>query len=105
MRFSIFFAPAIIALSVTSTPVQASSGPAWSEFNARVTRACVAASGIRHSRPSTIVGFDDRVGTVAMLISNRTRKSTSSKLCLYDKRSRTAYVDDAQRWSAPPQRR
>jgi hypothetical protein len=68
-----------------------------------VTRACVAASGIRNARASTIVGFDDRVGTVAMLVSDRTRESAMSKLCLYDKRAKRAHVDDAEMWSAPPQ--
>lgn len=83
----------------------ASSDRAWAEFNARVTRSCIAASGIRNARPSVILGFDDRVGTVAMLVSDRTRGATSARLCLYDKRTRTAYVDEAARWSAPPQPR
>ncbi len=87
-----------------STPATASSDKAWAEFNARVTKSCIAASGIRNARPSTIVGFDDRVGKVAMLVSDRTRGSSLSKLCLYDKRARKAYVDDAEMWSAPPQR-
>lgn len=82
----------------------ASSDKAWAAFNARVTRACVAASGIRNGRPSVIVGFDDRVGKVAMLVSDRTRGSAASKLCLYDKRTQQAFVDDAETWSAPPQR-
>lgn len=87
-----------------AAPATASSDTAWGEFTVRVTRACVAASGIRNARPSTIVGFDDRVGKVAMLVSDLTRGSARSKLCLYDKRARKAYVDDAEMWSAPPQR-
>jgi hypothetical protein len=86
-----------------AAPAYASSSSAWSEFNQQVTRACVAASGIRNYRASTIVGFDDRVGMVAMLISDRTRGSSLSKLCLYNKRTKRAYVDDAEMWSAPPQ--
>lgn len=105
MRILILTAPAVLALATISGTAYASSDQAWSEFNAKVTRACIAASGIRNSRPSMIVGFDDRVGTVAMLISDRTRNSSKSKLCLYDKRSQKAYVDDAESWSAPPQRR
>lgn len=87
------------------TAAQASSDKAWAEFDQRVTRSCIAASGIRNARPSTIVGFDDRVGKVAMLVSDRSRGSNRAKLCLYDKRSRTAFVDDAEMWSAPPGRR
>lgn len=90
--------------SFTQPPAYASSDKAWATFNVQVTRACVAASGIRNARLSSIVGFDDRVGKVAMLVSDRTRGSAKSKLCLYDKRSQKAYVDDAEMWSAPPQR-
>lgn len=104
MRFPLSLAPAMLALAAASSPAQASSGQAWTSFNAKVTRACIAASGIRQARPSTIIGFDDRVGTVAMLISSRKRPSMA-KLCLYDKRSQNAYVDEAEKWSAPPQRR
>ena len=87
-----------------AAPATASSDKAWAEFNARVTKACVAASGIRNARPSTIVGFDDRVGKVAMLVSDRTRGSARSRLCLYDKRAHKAFIDEAEMWSAPPQR-
>lgn len=95
----------VASSSLVGSAARASSDAAWTEFNARVTRACVAASGIRNARPSTIVGFDDRVGVVAMLVSDRTRGSNQGKLCLYDKRARRAFVDDAELWSAPPQTR
>jgi hypothetical protein len=94
-----------VTLVGASSPAQASSEKAWTAFNARVTHACVAASGIRNPRASQIIGFDDRVGMVAMLVSDRTRGSSASKLCLFNKRTRMAYVDDAQTWSAPPQPR
>ncbi len=101
----ILSASMVVALAASAAPAVASSDGAWREFNARVTRACVAASGIRNFRASTIVGFDDRAGKVAMLVSNRARGSSQSKLCLYDKRARRAFVDDAEMWSAPPQLR
>jgi hypothetical protein len=103
MRLPTLSAPICLALAASASPASASGDGAWREFNARVTRACVVASGIRNARASTIVGFDDRVGTVAMLVSDRTRGSSASKLCLYDKRARRAHVDDAEMWSAPPQ--
>lgn len=94
----------VAAALLPHSAAHASSDKAWAAFNARVTRACVAASGIRNPRPSVIVGFDDRVGKVAMLVSDRARGSAASKLCLYDKRTQQAFVDDAETWSAPPQR-
>ncbi|WP_043976550.1 hypothetical protein [Novosphingobium sp. P6W] len=97
------FVPATAFLTFAA-PSMASSDSAWAAFNGQVTRACVVASGIRNSRPSKIIAFDDAVGRVAMLVSDRTRGSSVSKLCLYDKRTRKASVDDAEMWSAPPQR-
>lgn len=96
---------AVVGIIMSGFALQAgaSSDEAWKEFHVRVTRACVSASAIRNHSASTIIGFDDRVGTVAMLVSDRTRGSTLSKLCLYDKRARRAYVDNADMWSAPPQ--
>jgi hypothetical protein len=103
---NLFCAMSIAAIFFTlPVPVQASSDDAWNEFNARVTKECVRLSGLRNSRPSTIIGFDDRVGLVAMLVSDRTRGSNVSKLCLYDRRTKKAYVEDADVWSAPPQTR
>jgi hypothetical protein len=105
MRVSLLYVSIGLSLAASAAPAVASSDGAWREFNARVTRACVAESGLRNGRASTIVGFDDRSGMVAMLVSDRTRGSSMSKLCLYDKRAKRAYVDDAEMWSAPPQPR
>ncbi|KQW25469.1 hypothetical protein ASE36_21275 [Rhizobium sp. Root274] len=86
-----------------SSPANGSSADAWAAFEAQVTKACLGASGLRNSLASTIVGFDDRAGVVAMLISDKTRGSSRSELCIYDKRAGRAFVSDAEMWSAPPQ--
>lgn len=93
---------ACAAASSTVTAVRASSPGAWAEFDKRVTRSCLAAAGFRNARPSPIIGFDDRVGKVAVLVSDRSRGSNNAKLCLYDKATRRAYVDNADGWVAPP---
>lgn len=105
MRALICMGSLILGLAALSSSAHASSDQAWTEFNGQVTRACIAASGIRNPRPSRIVGFDDQVGMVAMLVQDRTRGSSLAKLCLYNKRTKKAYVDDAETWSAPPQPR
>ncbi|TCV96776.1 hypothetical protein [Biostraticola tofi] len=105
MRTTTLIGPLALLLSVASGAAHASSDDAWAAFDQDVTRACIAASGIQQARPSTIVGFDDRVGVVAMLVEDRTRGSSTAKLCLYDKKSKQAYVDQADAWSAPPQPR
>ncbi|QNE33454.1 hypothetical protein F1C10_10830 [Sphingomonas sp. NBWT7] len=91
-----------IAGVATAGRALASSDAAWAQFNTRVTKACIAASGMRGARVSSIVGFDDRVGMVAMLVNGQGRKP--AMLCLYNKRTRTAYVDEASGWRAPPAR-
>lgn len=103
---TLFCAASIAATFVIlSAPARASSDEAWDEFYARVTKECVQASGMRNSRPSTIIPFDDRVGFVAMLVSDRSRGSNVSKLCLYDRRTKRTFIEDADVWSAPPQGR
>lgn len=93
-----------LALAVSAAAANASSEAAWRAFEVRATRACVAASGLRDGRASAIVGFDDRAGMVAMLVSARPRTSPPARLCLYDKRAGRAYVDEAEAWTAPPRR-
>jgi len=92
----------LVATSMAATSAQASSPGAWAEFNQRVTRSCLTAAGYKNARPSPIVGFDDRVGKVAMLVSDRSRGSNNATLCLYDKISRKAYIDNADGWVTPP---
>lgn len=100
----IFASVLTVGALAAAASAQASSPGAWAEFNQRVTRSCVAAAGYRNARPSPIIGFDDRVGKVAVLVSDKSRGSNNAKLCLYDKVKRKAYIDNADGWVAPPQR-
>lgn len=102
---AIFAAVFTVGALSAAASAHASSPGAWAEFNQRVTKSCLAAAGYRNGRPSPIVGFDDRVGKVAMLVSDRSRGSNNAKLCLYDKVSRKAHIDNADGWVAPPQPR
>ncbi len=94
---------AIVGLAGGSSAVYASSNKAWGQFNAQVTRASIIASGICDPRASQILGFDNRVGVVTILVSNRSRGSADSNLCLFNKRTRTAHIGSADMCSAPPQ--
>ena len=102
---ALFASALTVAALAAAASAQASSPGAWAEFNQRVTRSCVAAAGYRNARPSPIIGFDDRVGKVAVLVSDTSRGSNNAKLCLYDKVKRKAYIDSADGWVAPPQPR
>jgi hypothetical protein len=92
-----------LAAITSAQSARAFNDEAWRVFDAKVTKACLAARGIRNARPSVIVGFDDRDGMVAMLVSDRTKGSAMGKLCLFNKKTGNAFVDDVEMWSAPPQ--
>lgn len=81
--------------------VHASSPDAWATHNKLVASSCVKASGLRDARPiGDPVDFDDRVGYTALLIQGHypqphMKNKIGRVLCLFDKRSRTPYVSEA----------
>jgi hypothetical protein len=78
-----------------------STPEAWSAYEKEVTSACVAASHLRHARPGgQRVDFDDSVGYSVLVIVGRypqhhMKNRPGRELCLFDKRTRTATVADA----------
>ncbi len=102
MRFALFAIP----LALVGTVASASSDLAWARFNLDVAQGCAAASGLNHAHVSEIVGFDDSLGKVATLVTGiypqrALHGATGKKLCIYDKRTHRAWVDEAKGWSAP----
>jgi hypothetical protein len=88
-------------------PVLASSPDAWVQLKKQAERSCLAASGFRRSRVSRAIIFDDTVGVVAMLVTGtftqaRLKGATGTNLCLYDRRTRRAVVEEAKGWSQRP---
>jgi hypothetical protein len=96
-----------IALLTLTTGAQAASSDAWARFQLSVAEGCAAASKLDHAHISEIVGFDDSLGKVVALVTGRTvprrgvPAATIKKLCVYDKRSRHIWIDEAAGWSAP----
>ena len=95
-----------ILLSV-SQPVLASSPDAWAQLRKQAERSCLAASGFRRPRVSRPIIFDDSVGVVAMLVAGdfkqtRLQGATGTNLCLYNRRTRRAAVEEAKGWSERP---
>lgn len=99
-------------LILTATAAGASSPDAWAQFDREVARRCVAASGLSAAHTSRMLGFDDSLGKVATLVTGRetlrARRGTTtialSKLCIYDKKSKRTWTEEASGWSAPPAR-
>jgi hypothetical protein len=87
-----------------SQPVLASSPDAWAQLKKQAERSCVIASGFRRPRVSGAIIFDDAVGVVAMLVTGtheqaHLKGATGTNLCLYDRRTRKAAVEEAKGWS------
>ena len=70
-------------------------------YEKEVVAACVAASNLRRARPGgSLVEFDDRVGVTALVVEGRypqphMKNQRGRVLCLFDKKTRTATVSDA----------
>ena len=84
------------------TTIAAGSTPqAWSDYAQEVISACVAASALRSAQPAgERVDFDDRVGYSALLLAGHypqphMKHLPGRELCLFDKRTRTATVTEA----------
>ena len=66
-----------------------------------VVAACAAASNLRDPKPGgSLVEFDDRIGITAVIIDgyypqSHTKNKRGRVLCLFDKRTRTVVVSEA----------
>lgn len=93
-----------ILLSAILVPydiVHSASPDAWTAHYRQVVSSCIKASGLSDARPAGVpVDFDDRVGYTAIVIQGHypqphMEDRNGRVLCLFEKRSRTPYVADA----------
>ena len=98
----------MIALSplLAATAAQASSNDAWASLNLAVAEKCASSSGLKHAHVSELVLFDDSLNKVATLVTGvfpqkALKGAKGQMLCIYDKRSKKVWVDEAKGWSAP----
>ncbi|MBD2104823.1 hypothetical protein [Leptolyngbya sp. FACHB-261] len=86
---------------------EASSPEAWTQHEREVRSRCLALSGLRNAQAvGEIVGFDDRVGYDALLVRGnyaqaQMNNQTGQVLCLFDRRTRRAYISDAENLMQP----
>ncbi|MHC8307207.1 hypothetical protein [Pseudomonas sp. PB3P13] len=89
-----------LCLSALATQAQASSPDAWATFDKAVLASCTKASGLKGAKPvGNAAQFDDRVGYVAVLLQGQypqkhMKGQQGTELCLYNKKSKTAYVTE-----------
>ncbi|TNB86622.1 hypothetical protein FHJ31_08415 [Pseudomonas sp. Fig-3] len=93
---------ALMFLGFTALAAQAhaSSPEAWATHDKAVLASCIKASGLKNAEPvGTAAQFDDRVGYTALLLQGQypqkhMKGATGTELCLYRKKSKTAYVTE-----------
>jgi hypothetical protein len=92
----------IVFLAVVTAGIARGSTPeAWTAHEKEVVSACAAASNLREATPGgRLVEFDDRVGFTVVVIDGRypqphMKNKRGRVLCLFDKRTRTPFVSDA----------
>lgn len=89
------------AVAGTASVAAGSTPQAWREYAQEVISACTAISGLRSALPAgERVDFDDRVGYSTLLLAGHypqphMKDLPARELCLFDKRTRTAAVAEA----------
>ena len=89
-----------ITLTSLATQALASSPDAWAADDKAVLASCIQASQLSHAQPvGNAAQFDDRVGYTALLLQGQypqkhMKGQPGTELCLYNKKSKTAYVSE-----------
>jgi hypothetical protein len=87
-------------LAIATGPALASSPQEWETFDKQVIASCTKASQLKQTvAVGRIAQFDDRVGYVAVLLQGRypqahMKNKVGRELCLFDKKSKAAYVTE-----------
>ena len=90
----------LLCLIAIGTKAHASSPDAWATYEKAVLASCIKASGLKGSKPvGNTAQFDDRVGYTALLLQGQypqkhMKGAQGTELCLYNKKSKTAYVTE-----------
>ena len=91
---------AVATMAFANTAALASTPEAWQQSDRRVTRACIAASGLAQAKIALDkASFSDRVPVELRIVEGYNKQSVIDvKLCAYDRRTgRTAITDGAGR--------
>ncbi|MDF9776911.1 hypothetical protein [Pseudomonas baetica] len=89
-----------LCLTALTSQAHASSPDAWAAYDKAVLAGCTKASGLKDAKPAgNAVQFDDRVGYTALLLQGQYRQkhmkgAQGTELCLYNKKSKSAYVSE-----------
>ncbi|WP_339448987.1 hypothetical protein [Pseudomonas sp. EA_5y_Pfl2_R50] len=90
----------LLCLTALASQAQASSPDAWAAYDKAVLASCTKASGLKNANPvGTPAQFDDRVGYTAVLLQGQypqkhMKGQQGTELCLYNKKTKTAFVTE-----------
>lgn len=103
MRLSVVFVASTYAL--IGVGAQASTPQSYAQLEAAVAKSCIAKSGFEKARVSPTIRFSDDSGVDARLVTGiypqpHMNSAQGLMLCLYDRRSKRAEVQDAADWWA-----
>jgi hypothetical protein len=98
----------MVSLAIGAFAANASAPSAWKDYDQRVTRACVAASGLKDAAPvGGLVKYDDRVPVTALVLAGRypqkhMKNAPGRELCVWDRKAEKAYVSEADQLLPKP---
>jgi hypothetical protein len=86
-----------------AAPAAASTPQAWRQLQREAERSCIEASAFGRPRVSNMIVFDDAAGVVAILVTGTYRQphmkgASGTNLCLYNRKTRKAAVEEAKGW-------
>lgn len=90
----------LLSLLLGASSVQASTPESWAQLDRRVTRACIAMSGL--ARPQVLakkISFSDTIGVEARMIRGTDNRGRMQRmLCAFDRRTGRTEVQEAGGW-------
>lgn len=101
MRNMMFTKVFILAGLACATTAGASTPDAWKDYDQRLTKACIAASGLKDAKPvGGPIRYDDRVPVTALVLAGRypqkhMKNRPGRELCVWDRKAEKAYVSEA----------
>lgn len=101
MRNMMFTKVFILAGLACATTAGASTPDAWKDYDQRLTKACIAASGLKDAKPvGGPIQYDDRVPVTALVLAGRypqkhMKNRPGRELCVWDRKAQKAYVSEA----------
>lgn len=91
----------VIAGGFAASVAWASSPAAWKDYDQRLTKACIAASGLKDVKPvGGPIQYDNRVPVTALVLAGRypqkhMNNRPGRELCVWDRKAGKAYVSEA----------